>query len=147
MTLQPGEVPTDESLEMEASQLDTELDKKTQAKFDKAKKDGLDLSSLQKMSGQELIKVAEKQKIQDPANLSKQKLVFEILKSRAEKQARVRVELTERWSVGRRPSNGRGGRVSPWRKRTASPVAASSAGAPAASGIGRRGREAIAGRR
>jgi transcription termination factor Rho len=94
MHLQPGEVPTDEELEVEASKLDKELDAKTQAKFDKAKKDGLDLGSLQKMSGQELIKVAEKQKIQDPANLSKQKLVFEILKSRAAKQGLMMGEGT-----------------------------------------------------
>ena len=94
MNLQPGEVPTDESLEMEASQLDAELDKKTQAKFDKAKKDGQDFASLQKMNGQELIKIAEKEKIEEPANLSKQKLVFEILKARATKQGLMMGEGT-----------------------------------------------------
>ncbi|MEE2907379.1 MAG: transcription termination factor Rho [Planctomycetota bacterium] len=94
LTLQPGEVPSDEELEAEASQLDKELDSKTQAKFDKAKKDGQDLASLQKMSSQNLIKVAEKEKIEDPANLSKQKLVFEILKARAAKQGLMMGEGT-----------------------------------------------------
>ena len=94
MNLQPGEIPTDESLEVEASQLDAELDKKTQAKFDKAKKDGQDFASLQKMNGQQLIKVAEKEKIEEPANLSKQKLVFEILKARATKQGLMMGEGT-----------------------------------------------------
>ncbi|MDG2424700.1 MAG: transcription termination factor Rho [Phycisphaerales bacterium] len=94
MMLQPGEVPTDEELEAEASKLDKELDSKTQAKFDKAKKDGQDLASLQKMSGQELIKIAEKAKIEDPASLSKQKLVFEILKAKAAKQGLMMGEGT-----------------------------------------------------
>lgn len=94
MTLQPGQVPTDEELEAEASKLDKELDSKTQAKFDKAKKDGQDLASLQKLSGQELIKIAEKAKIEEPANLSKQKLVFEILKAKAAKQGLMMGEGT-----------------------------------------------------
>ena len=94
MTLNPGEVPTDDELEAEASQLDKELDSKTQAKFDKAKKDGQDLASLQKMSGQDLISVAEKEQIEDPAVLSKQKLVFEVLKARAAKQGLMMGEGT-----------------------------------------------------
>jgi len=47
MTLQPGQVPTDEQLEEEAKQLEKELDSKTQKRFDDAKKDGYDLASLQ----------------------------------------------------------------------------------------------------
>ena len=44
MTLQPGEVPTDEQLESEAKALEKELDAKAQKKFDDAKKDGFDLA-------------------------------------------------------------------------------------------------------
>ena len=85
MTLQSGQVPTDEQLEEEAKQLEKELDSKTQKRFDDAKKDGYDLASLQSLSGQELAKIGEKEKIQEFAKLSKQQLVFEILKARAEK--------------------------------------------------------------
>jgi len=82
MTLQPGEVPTDEELEAEAAA----LDKETQGKYDLAKKDDLNLITLQHMSAQELGKLAKKNKIEDIARLPKQKLVFEILKARARKQ-------------------------------------------------------------
>ena len=85
MTLQAGQVPTDEQLEEEAKQLEKELDSKTQKRFDDAKKDGYDLASLQSLSGQELAKIGEKEKIQEFSKLSKQQLVFEILKARAEK--------------------------------------------------------------
>jgi len=80
--LQPGEVPTDEELEAEAAALEEE----TQGKYDLAKKDDLNLTALQHMSTEQLGKVAKKEKITDFATLSKQKLVFEILKSRARKQ-------------------------------------------------------------
>jgi len=79
--LQPGEVPTDEELEAELAALDAELD----GKYELAKKDELDLASLQHMPTQELAKVAKKHKIDDFATLPKQKLVFEILKQRARK--------------------------------------------------------------
>ena len=85
MTLQPGQVPSDEQLEEEAKQLEKELDSKTQKRFDDAKKDGYDLASLQALSGQELVKIGEKEKINEFSKLSKQQLVFEILKARAEK--------------------------------------------------------------
>ena len=85
MTLSPGEVPTDEQLELEAAELEKELDSKTQKRFDDAKKEGLDLASLQHMKGDELAKVAKKHKIVDASTLPKQKLVFEILKARASK--------------------------------------------------------------
>ena len=94
MTLQPGEVPTDEQLEAEAKALEKELDAKTQKKFDDAKKDGLDLTSLQALSGSELADIAKKEKIADATSLSKQKLVFEILKSRAEKHGLMMGEGT-----------------------------------------------------
>ena len=80
MTLQPGEVPTDEQLETEAMALEKELDAKAQKKFNDAKKAGFDLASLQAMSGPELSALAKKEKIADATSLSKQKLVFELLK-------------------------------------------------------------------
>jgi len=82
MTLQPGEVPTDEELEAEARALDEE----TQGKYELAKKDDLSLVTLQHMSSEELGKIARKHKLQDFITLPKQKLVFEILKARARKQ-------------------------------------------------------------
>src|SRR5262245_45226878 len=60
VTLQPGEVPTDEQLEAEAQALDLE----SQNKFDLAKKDELDLPTLQHMSGEELLKIAKKEKLE-----------------------------------------------------------------------------------
>ena len=94
MTLQPGEVPTDEQLEVEAKALEKELDAKAQKKFDDAKKDGFDLASLQALSGSELAVIGKKEKITDASSLSKQKLVFEILKSRAEKHGLMMGEGT-----------------------------------------------------
>jgi transcription termination factor Rho len=83
VSLQPGQVPSDEQLEAEALALDAE----TQGKYDLAKKDELDLSTLQHMSGEELIKLARKEKVPGEfAQLPKQKLVFEILKIRAQRQ-------------------------------------------------------------
>ncbi|MCP3904950.1 MAG: transcription termination factor Rho [Planctomycetes bacterium] len=82
MTLQPGEVPTDEELEAEARALDEE----TQGKYELAKKDDLNLAALQHMTTEELGKIARKHKLQDFVTLPKQKLVFEILKTRARKQ-------------------------------------------------------------
>jgi transcription termination factor Rho len=83
VALQPGQVPSDEQLEAEALALDAE----TQGKYDLAKKDELDLSTLQHMSNEELIKLARKEKVPgDFATLPKQKLVFEVLKIRAQRQ-------------------------------------------------------------
>jgi transcription termination factor Rho len=82
VTLQPGEVPSDAELEAEAAALAEEL----QGKYDLAKKDDLNLAALQHMNTEELNKLARKEKIEDAATLSKQKLVFEILRSRARKQ-------------------------------------------------------------
>jgi transcription termination factor Rho len=82
VTLSPGEVPSDEQLEAEAQALDAEA----QGKYDLAKKDDLDLTALQHMSNDELLKVAKKEKLEDFAQLPKQKLVFEILKARAQRQ-------------------------------------------------------------
>ena len=82
ITLQPGEVPTDEELEAEAAALEEE----TQGKYDLAKKDDLSLAKLQAMKAPELAKLARKEKVEDFSKLPKQKLVFEILKARARKQ-------------------------------------------------------------
>src|SRR5690242_17182142 len=84
VTINPGEVPTDEQLEAEMVALDAETD----GKYEVAKQDDLDLSALQHMSNDELLKLAKKEKLEteDYASLPKQKLVFEILKARAMKQ-------------------------------------------------------------
>ncbi|MHC4245800.1 MAG: transcription termination factor Rho [Planctomycetota bacterium] len=81
VTLAPGSVPTDEELELEAAELENEL----QERYDLAKKKDLDLAKLQKLTNPELLKIAKKEKIADAGNLPKQKLVFEILRKRAEK--------------------------------------------------------------
>ena len=81
ITLAPGSVPTDEQLELEAA----ELEKEAQSRYDLAKKKDLDLSKLQKLSGDELLKLAKKEKIEDAQGMAKQTLVFEVLKSRAKK--------------------------------------------------------------
>lgn len=81
MTLAPGSVPTDEQLEQEAA----ELEQEAQGRYDLAKKEDLDLSKLQKLGGDALLKLAKKEKIQDAQGLAKQQLVFEILKARAQK--------------------------------------------------------------
>ena len=90
ITLAPGAVPTDEQLELEAAELESEL----QERYDLAKKKGLDLSELQKMKLPDLLKLAKKEKVEDPGNLPKQKLVFEILRKRAEKAGLMMAEGT-----------------------------------------------------
>lgn len=82
VTLNPGEVPSDEQLEAEAQALEAEA----QDKYELAKKDDLDLTALQHMSNDELFKLAKKEKLDDFTQLPKQKLVFEILKARAQRQ-------------------------------------------------------------
>ncbi len=81
-TIQPHEVPSDEQLEAEARALDDE----TQGRYDLAKKDDMSMAKLQHMTMDELGKFAKKEKVQDFTSLPKQKLVFEILKARAQKQ-------------------------------------------------------------
>ena len=87
--LAPGSVPTDEQLEEELR----ELEKKTQGKYEVAKND-LTLPMLQKMKSDELGKLAKKEKVADYQTMPKQKLVFEILKSRAQKQGLMIAEGT-----------------------------------------------------
>jgi transcription termination factor Rho len=90
VTLQPGEVPSDEELEAEAQAIEDD----TQGKYDLAKKDDLSLTTLQKMSSEELAKLAKAEGIEDHTSLPKQKLVFEILKARARKQGLMMGEGT-----------------------------------------------------
>jgi transcription termination factor Rho len=90
VTLQPGEVPSDEQLEAEAAAIADE----SQGRYELAKKDDLSLSTLQRMTTDELARVAKKEKIEDYPSLAKQKLVFEILKARARKQGLMMGEGT-----------------------------------------------------
>jgi transcription termination factor Rho len=86
MTLNPGEVPTDEELEAEVAALDEKLTKAAQKKYDEAKKEGYDLAALQHMKSKELGVVAKKEKVDKWAEMPRQKLVFEILKAQANRQ-------------------------------------------------------------
>ncbi|MHC4274952.1 MAG: transcription termination factor Rho [Planctomycetota bacterium] len=90
VTLQPGEVPSDEQLEAEAAAIEDE----SQGRYELAKKDDLSLSALQRMTTEMLGKVAKKERIDDFASLPKQKLVFEILKTRARRQGLMMGEGT-----------------------------------------------------
>ena len=63
MTLNPGEVPSDEELEAEVAALDEKLTKAAQKKYDEAKKEGYDLAALQHMKSKELGVVAKKEKV------------------------------------------------------------------------------------
>ena len=86
MALNPGEVPTDEELEAEVAALDEKLTKAAQKKYDEAKKEGYDLAALQHMKSKELGVVAKKEKVDNWAEMPRQKLVFEILKAQANRQ-------------------------------------------------------------
>ena len=86
MILNPGEVPTDEELEAEVAALDEKLTKAAQKKYDEAKKEGYDLAALQHMKSKELGVVAKKEKVDNWAEMPRQKLVFEILKAQANRQ-------------------------------------------------------------
>jgi len=81
ITLTPGSVPSDEQLELDLKELEEASGGKPKA----ARKEDLDLAGLQKLSGEELVKLAKKEGLEDQNGLSKQRLVFEILKSRAQK--------------------------------------------------------------
>ena len=86
MSLKPGEVPTDEELEAEAASLDSKLTTAAQKKYDKAKKEGFDLTALRHMKSKELGEVATQEKIENWVEMPRQKLVFEILKAQANRQ-------------------------------------------------------------
>jgi len=82
VSLQPGDVPSDEELEAEAKALDAEA----QGKYNQAKKDDIHLAALQPMEMKQLAKLAVKHGIDDHERLSKQRLVFEVLKAHARAQ-------------------------------------------------------------
>ena len=89
-----GEVPTDDVLESEASALAVKLDLKTRKRFEKAKADGMDLIGLQRMSGQALTQLADGMDIGDATIMSRQQLVFEVLRRHAEDQGLMMGEGT-----------------------------------------------------
>ncbi len=88
--LGPGSLPSDEQLEAEAA----ELSEKLQGKYKVADKEELNLSSLQKLPGEKVVKIAREEGLEDIAGLPKQRLVFEILKKRAEKHGLMTAEGT-----------------------------------------------------
>ncbi len=88
VTLQPGEVPSDAELEAEAAAIQDD------GKYELAKKDDLSLATLQRMSTEELSKVAKKENIEDFVSMPKQKLVFEVLRARARNQGLMMGEGT-----------------------------------------------------
>ena len=65
---------------------DAQLDAETQARYEQAKRSDLTLRSLQKMSIDELHEMAREEKIEDYSGVKKQDLIFQILKSRINKQ-------------------------------------------------------------
>jgi transcription termination factor Rho len=87
--LVPGSVPTDEQLDLELA----ELEQKLQGKYDLAKKEDLNVASLQRLSGEEIVKLARKEGLED-ISIPKQKLVFEIIKARAQKHGLMVAEGT-----------------------------------------------------
>ena len=82
VTIQPGEVPSDADLDAEAASLPQETDER----YEQAKKDDISLAKLQHMTNEELATLAKDEEIYEFKAMPKQKLVFEILKSRARKQ-------------------------------------------------------------
>ena len=85
-----GIVPTDEQLELELA----EFEKEWKGKYDIAKKDELNLGALQRMTGDELVKLAKAEGLEHEAGLPKQQLVFDILRVRAQKQGLMIAEGT-----------------------------------------------------
>ncbi len=90
VTLQPGEVPSDEQLEAEAAAIADD----SQGKYELAKKDNLSRATLQRMGTEELASIARKEHIEDFTALPKQKLVFEVLRARARRQGLMMGEGT-----------------------------------------------------
>ena len=87
--LAPGSLPTDEQLAAELAEIEKELE----GKYEVAKKDDLNLAKLQKMPLDQLNKLAKQSGVED-LNQPKQKLVFEILKARAQKAGLMIAEGT-----------------------------------------------------
>ncbi len=85
-----GIVPTDEQLELELA----EFEKEHKGKFEPSKKDDLNLSALQRMNTDEIVKLAKKEGLEEQLSLPKQQLVFEVLRARAQKQGLMLAEGT-----------------------------------------------------
>ncbi len=85
-----GIVPTDEQLDLELA----EFEKEFKGKFEPGKKDELNLSALQRMNTDELVKLAKKEGLEEQLGLPKQQLVFEVLRARAQKQGLMLAEGT-----------------------------------------------------
>jgi len=81
---------TDEQLDLELA----EFEKEFKGKFEAAKKDDLNLSALQRMSSDEIVKLAKKEGLEEQLSLPKQQLVFEVLRARAQKQGLMLAEGT-----------------------------------------------------
>jgi transcription termination factor Rho len=77
-----GVLPSDEELEREAE----ELERIVAQSGGKIEDDGINLGALQRMSIDEVFKVAEKEGLEDFHQIPKQDLIFKILKARAAKQ-------------------------------------------------------------
>ena len=88
-TLAPGQLPTDEQLANELAELGKELE----GKYEIAKKDDLNFAKLQKMPLDQINKLAKESGIDD-LQQPKQKIVFEILKLRAQKHGLMIAEGT-----------------------------------------------------
>ncbi len=76
-----GVLPTDEQLEREAE----ELERIVAAAGGEIEDDGLTISDFQRMSHEELIKIADKEGLEEFHQLPNQDLIFKILKARAAK--------------------------------------------------------------
>jgi transcription termination factor Rho len=80
----PGQngLPSDEELEREAAELEAIVAKADAASL----KESLTIGQLQKMDIEEVLKIAKKEGLENVTQLSKQDLIFKILKARAAKQ-------------------------------------------------------------
>ncbi|MFN7559128.1 MAG: transcription termination factor Rho [bacterium] len=80
----PGQngLPTDDELEREAAELEAIVAKADPA----ALKDSLTITQLQRMEIDEILKIAKKEGLENYTQLSKQDVIFKILKARAAKQ-------------------------------------------------------------
>ena len=85
----PGSLPTDEQLEAEAVEIFERLKGKSIAN-----KSDLDMLSLQSLPGEKVVKLAKQEGLDDKIGLPKQRLVFEILKARAQQHGVLNAEGT-----------------------------------------------------
>ncbi|MDA1008628.1 MAG: transcription termination factor Rho [Planctomycetota bacterium] len=88
--LGPGSLPSDELIKADAAELETRL----QGKYKIADKEELNISALQKLTGEKIVKIAREEGLEEIVGLPKNRLVFEILKKRAEKHGLMTAEGT-----------------------------------------------------